>query len=234
MYTQDLATQGMAFIYSGFTFNHCDGQNGCGTLSPQCRAFLEQQECFYSCDPYTAYYADPATGGTTYKDIPICSTYCTDWYNACKNDCTCVDDWYNWLPGPDGIYTCEDTCQTFESVYGSAEVRMQTASAGLSAVALVRIVASSDHTNTHIVRNAHGTWLQLPTSTCRLLDLQNMCRTIWGPTYVPSDDMDSCMTMWFWGSNPNKQVALPSSGFSASLAGSALAVAVALTASLSA
>ena len=27
------------------------------------------------------------------RDVPICKTYCDEWFEACKNDMTCVEDW---------------------------------------------------------------------------------------------------------------------------------------------
>lgn len=55
------------------------------------------------------------------RDIPVCASYCDDWFEACKNDMTCVDDWFaNFLQAlNEGYNTCpaESECMTFEEVF---------------------------------------------------------------------------------------------------------------------
>ena len=67
------------------------------------------------CDPYAAYYADPADN-TTLRHLPLCPGLCNAWYNACKSDYTCYTSWvsdenlvYNASATP--VYSCANTSQ---------------------------------------------------------------------------------------------------------------------------
>jgi folate receptor len=88
-------------------------------MSAKCQQFFEWQECFYSCDPWAAYYEDPLNSAAL-KNLPICSTMCDDWFNACADDYTCVDDWLA-FPYDNGTYYCQQPCKTFRETYGDSE-----------------------------------------------------------------------------------------------------------------
>jgi hypothetical protein len=70
-------------------------------------------------DPYAPYFKDPEKPWA-FKGIPVCSTYCDDWFTACADDLTCVEDWADW-PTTDGQYTCPagSSCRTYREVYGN-------------------------------------------------------------------------------------------------------------------
>ena len=52
-----------------------------------------------------AYYEDPSTLGTgILKNVPVCQLYCDNWFDACKDDYTCVGDWLNGFVGAN--YAC--------------------------------------------------------------------------------------------------------------------------------
>ena len=74
------------------------------------------EECAYSCDPALA---PRITAGTT---IGLCGSYCNAWFDACKDDYTCVADWATWptrvVNGTMG-YFCPlgATCRTFADLY---------------------------------------------------------------------------------------------------------------------
>ena len=38
------------------------------------------------------YFERPTKDGYI-RDAPVCRTYCEKWFEACKNDMTCVEDW---------------------------------------------------------------------------------------------------------------------------------------------
>jgi folate receptor len=65
-----------------------------------------QESCFYECDPYLDLWRvkDFSTKRRTerYYKIPLCQNYCKLWFDDCKNDYTCSDNWYkgfNWNNG---------------------------------------------------------------------------------------------------------------------------------------
>lgn len=70
---------------------------------------MEWEECFYGCDPWAAEYEDPDNAAYL-KNLPVCSTMCNDWFEACKYDYTCVDNFLE-LPFINGSYTCTSPCR---------------------------------------------------------------------------------------------------------------------------
>lgn len=96
----------------------------CGDLSPECEAFIKDEECFYQCEPYLTEYEDPiahARWEGTIRDVPICSRYCDAMYDACKNDQTCVENWFADFDYTLGENHCpkNSKCRTFADVYGN-------------------------------------------------------------------------------------------------------------------
>ena len=56
-------------------------------------------------------------------DVPVCADYCNAWFEACRNDLTCVEDWlndYNYEHGDNRCPT-NSSCVTFEEMYGNGE-----------------------------------------------------------------------------------------------------------------
>jgi len=109
-YAQALGTRGVAGIYPGFSFNQCPQVR---PVSATCLAFHNAEECFYSCDPYTAPYEDPTTPGSI-VNVPLCADFCNAWFNACASDFTCSDNWNAWFPNETtGLYTCPGECRPY-------------------------------------------------------------------------------------------------------------------------
>ena len=50
--------------------------------------------------------------------VPICSKYCDDWFEACKDDMTCAQDWLNGFNFTSNVYSCptSSTCRPFSEV----------------------------------------------------------------------------------------------------------------------
>ena len=106
---------GVGGLYPGYTFNHCPAKK----MSDRCFAFMNYQECNFGCDPYltgviNSYY----NGDPSFSAIPVCANYCNEWFDACKDDLTCVTNWEIW-PTTNGQYSCPagSNCTTFASRY---------------------------------------------------------------------------------------------------------------------
>ncbi|CAD5111000.1 DgyrCDS351 [Dimorphilus gyrociliatus] len=98
-------------LYKGFHWEWC------GTLSESCQQFLRDEECFYQCEPQLWRFKKT---NSTIANVPICSSYCDDWFKACKNDKTCVVNWLSDFKYSNSSYQCPDNsaqCRTFEEVY---------------------------------------------------------------------------------------------------------------------
>ena len=63
------------------------------------------------------YFQTAADGNI--ENVPICADYCNAWFNACKDDYTCFENWLEEYDPSLGITTCPDsyTCRTFGEVY---------------------------------------------------------------------------------------------------------------------
>ena len=89
----------------------------CGNLSRQCQEYMVGVECFYSCSPYVGLWANP-NDTKAFINAPVCSGYCNDWYEACKDDFTCAKNWgtgFNYTS--DGHNKCKENCTTFKETY---------------------------------------------------------------------------------------------------------------------
>jgi len=108
-----LSTVGPGALYQNYTFDMCPGR----TMSAECRAYMNAQECSFACDPLlTAAYANSAT-------VQVCSNYCNGWFDACANDYACVTDWQAWPYDANYGYICPQgsTCQTFAQRYQNGQ-----------------------------------------------------------------------------------------------------------------
>ena len=58
-----------------------------------------------------------------FENIPVCSDYCDAWFDACKDDLTCVEDWIADFDFTENVNKCpaEHTCRNFTEVYGNGE-----------------------------------------------------------------------------------------------------------------
>lgn len=72
-------------------------------VSQRCEKFIQDEMCFYYCSPNTYPWAKKISSttqnaeddqGETYSGVPICSTYCDAFYEACKTEPICVSNWY--------------------------------------------------------------------------------------------------------------------------------------------
>lgn len=56
-----------------------------------------------------------------FTDVPMCKKDCDEWFDACKSDYTCSDNWgnfktWNWTTG-----MCKMECKTFKEYFGGPE-----------------------------------------------------------------------------------------------------------------
>ncbi|XP_048056156.1 retbindin [Chanodichthys erythropterus] len=84
----------------------------CGLLSPLCESFLKRVVCFYRCSPDAARWPHPHRDSSL-KAVPLCHSFCRDWYEACKLDLTCARDW---TTDPRG-QNCTGGCVPYQQMY---------------------------------------------------------------------------------------------------------------------
>ena len=58
------------------------------------------------------------------KDVPVCSGFCDEWYEACKMDQICVEniiDDYNFTSNGENFCPSDKNCTTYELMYGNGK-----------------------------------------------------------------------------------------------------------------
>ncbi|CAG0881905.1 unnamed protein product [Darwinula stevensoni] len=105
----------------GFQYDHCPGF-GDGHLSHKCMKHFIQNNCFYECSPNIGPWVVKDTKKIRrerFQHVPLCAIDCNRWFNDCRHDYTCVENWgrdFKWIKGksycPDG-----SSCSTFEKVF---------------------------------------------------------------------------------------------------------------------
>ena len=69
------------------------------------------------------YFEIPATPGYI-QHVPVCASYCQRWFDACRDDLTCVEHWLEDFDfAEDGINSCpaDSSCISFADRYGDAK-----------------------------------------------------------------------------------------------------------------
>ena len=69
------------------------------------------------------YFRIPSSPGYI-SNVPVCASYCNRWFEACRDDFTCVEDWLaDFDYAVDGANSCpaNASCVTFEETYGNGE-----------------------------------------------------------------------------------------------------------------
>lgn len=67
------------------------------------------------------YFQVGSTGSI--KRVPVCASYCEQWFAACRNDLTCVEDWleeFDYAVNGNNSCPVNSNCTTFEERYGNA------------------------------------------------------------------------------------------------------------------
>ncbi|KAJ7992735.1 hypothetical protein DPEC_G00281750 [Dallia pectoralis] len=84
----------------------------CGKLSPTCEGYLKRVACFYRCSPDAARWTHPRRQSSM-QAVPLCHSFCRDWYEACRMDMTCAR---NWARDPRG-QNCTGNCVLYQQMY---------------------------------------------------------------------------------------------------------------------
>ncbi|XP_061488830.1 riboflavin-binding protein-like [Rhineura floridana] len=93
--------------------------NRCGNLSKLCESYMKKIECFYRCSPYAAHWAHHQYADAIVS-VPMCQNFCNDWYEACKNDLTCVNNWLtDWEIDEKGENHCKNECIPYREMYAN-------------------------------------------------------------------------------------------------------------------
>ncbi|KAJ8283771.1 hypothetical protein COCON_G00026210 [Conger conger] len=88
----------------------------CGSLSPRCEALFTRAACFLRCSPDAARWPHPLQPAAI-QGVPLCHSFCRDWFEACKADLTCAPNWGSaWKKSPRGN-NCTGKCVTYQQMH---------------------------------------------------------------------------------------------------------------------
>ncbi|XP_032826838.2 riboflavin-binding protein-like isoform X1 [Petromyzon marinus] len=88
----------------------------CGNLTPSCESFLKRVECYSRCSPLASRWAHRAHPSLLHH-VPVCSHFCDSWFDACREDFTCVRNWiYDWDWSVEGNF-CPGACVPFSQMF---------------------------------------------------------------------------------------------------------------------
>lgn len=89
-------------------------------FSKKCEEFMKEVECFYQCSPNVGYWKGTFRG--SFVGVPICSSFCDAWFDACKDEKTCAKSWITDFDyDSSGNNKCKPSsaCRSFSDVYGN-------------------------------------------------------------------------------------------------------------------
>ncbi|XP_038057124.1 folate receptor gamma-like isoform X2 [Patiria miniata] len=107
--------------WHSFDWNHCPT-----ALSEPCQRYLMQDLCFYECSPNVGPWLVPhniSIRNERFLGVPLCKTECHAWFNACRSDFTCKDNWakgWDWSSGGNEC-PADTTCRTFSETFKTPE-----------------------------------------------------------------------------------------------------------------
>ncbi|KAL4657993.1 riboflavin-binding protein-like [Arapaima gigas] len=87
-------------------------QDRCGALSPLCESFLKRVACFQRCSPDAVRWTFPQRLATA-QVVPLCHSFCREWYEACRTDLTCARSWVIDWKGRN----CTGSCVPYQQMY---------------------------------------------------------------------------------------------------------------------
>lgn len=109
-----------SILWHNFNMDHS------GRLSDKCREQFLQDLCFYECSPNTGPWLQEVKmkiRNEKYFNVPLCKSECDNWWNACQNDMTCLDNWgkgFNWSSGVN-VCPTGSVNKTFKETFGNAK-----------------------------------------------------------------------------------------------------------------
>jgi len=108
-----------SYLYN-FNWNHC------GVMSERCKKHFIQDTCFYECSPHLGPWIEP-TDQTWRKErivgVPLCREDCETWWEDCKDDLTCKNDWHYGWDWKTGVNHCPAGafCRRWTDVWPTAQ-----------------------------------------------------------------------------------------------------------------
>ncbi|TPP66638.1 Folate receptor alpha [Fasciola gigantica] len=118
--TADTLKKSQTGLIYNFDHSHCNR-----TMSEKCEAMFLRDLCFYQCSPNLGPWiirSERKVGTERMYAAPLCMSDCNEWWEACRHEQTCVENWSYEFDWSTGRNTCPQgrDCLSFEQVYGNA------------------------------------------------------------------------------------------------------------------
>ena len=117
-------------IYEGLFKMIIDQCPNIKNMSTTCRSRFQRDFCFYQCSPNLGPWIIPVANKKSYNEsifrVPLCASECDGWYNDCRDDYTCNDNWnMNWdwkKKGTVDMCPQTKTCKKFKEYFPNAKL----------------------------------------------------------------------------------------------------------------
>ncbi|NP_001135337.1 folate receptor precursor [Salmo salar] len=109
-----------SYLYN-FNWNHC------GVMTPKCKKHFIQDTCFYECSPHLGPWiqqVDQSWRKERILYVPLCQEDCHSWWDDCKDDFTCKQDWHYGWDWTTGRNRCpaEASCRKWTDIFPTAQI----------------------------------------------------------------------------------------------------------------
>ncbi|CAK9297508.1 unnamed protein product [Gordionus sp. m RMFG-2023] len=112
----------------GFNVNHC---NQTKNISEKCHRHFIRDACFFECSPNIGPWIKKIEGkkfaSEKFFDVPLCAEDCENWWEDCKEEYTCSDNWYqgfNWINGTNYCSSANglvNNCQRIADIFKNSQ-----------------------------------------------------------------------------------------------------------------
>jgi len=106
----------------GFNYDHC--ADAYRPMSERCRRHFVEDNCFYECSPNIGPWIvneGNSYRNQRYKNVPLCLSECNAWWEDCKDDYTCKENWSTGWDWSKDFNQCpesqEKTCRRFRDIF---------------------------------------------------------------------------------------------------------------------
>ncbi|XP_032811291.2 folate receptor gamma-like isoform X1 [Petromyzon marinus] len=118
--TTEQAHEDQSYLYN-FNWNHC-WSLGQPKLSDKCKKHFVQDTCLYECSPNLGPWiqkTDSSWRKERILNVPLCKSDCQSWWNDCRNDYTCKENWHSGWEWINGTNLCppDSQCQMFGVIF---------------------------------------------------------------------------------------------------------------------
>lgn len=106
-----------------FNKNHCSNIKN---LSSNCEKYFIRDACFYECSPNVGPWivsVNSKSRNERFYGVPLCKSDCITWYEACKDDYTCSDNWGQGWDWSTGVNKCKmgSVCEPIKDKFKNAQ-----------------------------------------------------------------------------------------------------------------